>query len=231
MRKIRSPIHLSRTHMSKSVRAQFIGNRIVGIQSSDLENMHHYPLAIHSSTFTLHPTMNILLAITGGIAAYKTPDLVRRLQDEGHTVQCMISENGKKLVSVHALSAVSGKEVINSLWHSDGSMPHIDAPRACDVILVAPATANFLAQTALGLADDIIGTSILALDDHKKLIVAPAMNTVMWNKSIVQEHVATLRQRGVIFIDPVAGELACGEEGLGAMADAAVICKAIAENS
>ncbi|NRA40107.1 MAG: hypothetical protein HRU15_18325 [Planctomycetes bacterium] len=175
--------------------------------------------------------MNILLAITGGIAAYKTPDLVRRLHDDGHSVQCMISENGKKLVSVHALNAVSNKPVIDSLWHNDGSMPHIDAPRACDLMLVAPATANFLAQTALGLANDIIGTTILALDDHKKIMVAPAMNTVMWNKAIVQEHVSTLRQRGLIFIDPVAGELACGEQGLGAMADAAVICKAIAENS
>ncbi len=175
--------------------------------------------------------MKILLAISGGIAAYKTPDLVRRLQENGHEVQCMITENAKKLVSTHALSAVSGNAVLDSLWTDDGSMPHIDAPRNCELMLIAPATANFLAHCALGLADDLIQTSILALDAHKKIIIAPAMNTTMWNKSIVQEHVSTLRKRDAIFIDPIAGELACGEEGLGAMADADAICAAIAENN
>lgn len=175
--------------------------------------------------------MNILLAISGGIAAYKTPDVVRRLQDAGHQVQCIISENGKKLVSIHALSAVSTQVVVDSLWSNDGAITHIEAARACDIMLIAPATANCIAHCALGLADNIIDTTVLALEDHKKLILAPAMNTTMWNKSIVQQHIHTLRQRDVLFIEPITGELACGEQGVGAMADAETICKVIAENS
>ncbi len=171
--------------------------------------------------------MKVLLAISGGIAAYKCPELVRQLRKGGHEVQCALSKAATRLVSVHALAAVSSNPVHESLWASDGSMPHIDLPRWCDVFLLAPATADCMAKCALGLADDLITTAFLALEPEKKLLVAPAMNNVMWNKSIVQTHVQTLSQSGAQIIDPVSGELACGEEGIGAMADPSHIAELV----
>ena len=174
--------------------------------------------------------MNVLLAISGGIAAYKTPELVRQLRKAGHTVQCVLTTSATKLVSPHALAAVSNHRVYDSLWCQDGSMPHIDLPRWCDVFVLAPATANCLAKCALGLADDLVSTAFLALEPSKPCYVAPAMNSVMWDKPIVQQHINTLCQHNIHIIPPVSGELACGEEGIGAMADPQEICKAISNS-
>lgn len=174
--------------------------------------------------------MKILLAISGGIAAYKTPELVRQFRKAGHEVRCMLSKSADKLVSKHALAAVSNNAVHDSLWCSDGSMPHIDLPRWCDAFVLAPATADCMAKCALGLADDLVSTSFLALEPSKRCFIAPAMNSVMWQKPIVQTHLETLRQFGAQIIDPVSGELACGEEGVGAMADPAHICQVISNS-
>ena len=163
--------------------------------------------------------MKVLLAISGGIAAYKTPELVRQLGKAGHECQCIMTKSAQNLVSIHALAAVSNNPVHHSLWTTDGSMPHIDLPRWCDVFLLAPATADMLAKCALGLADDLVSTSFLALEPEKHCVIAPAMNSVMWNKPIVQAHVQSLKNNGVLCIDPLAGELACGEQGIGAMAE------------
>lgn len=171
--------------------------------------------------------MRILLGIGGGIAAYKTPDLVRKLRAAGHHVRCILTSAGSHLVAPAALAAVSNERVHDSLWTDDGSMPHIDLARWAELVLIAPATADLLARTALGLADDLLTTTVLAVEDDRPLWFAPAMNAVMWNKSVVQSHVATLRQRGARIMDPVPGELACGEIGLGAMADAAEIVAAL----
>lgn len=167
--------------------------------------------------------MNVLLAISGGIAAYKTPELLRQLGKAGHECQCIMTASAQKLVSIHALAAVSSNVVHQSLWTTDGSMPHIDLPRWCDVFLVAPATADIMAKCALGLADDLVSTSFLALEPEKHCVFAPAMNSVMWHKPIVQTHVASLKDNGAKFIDPLSGELACGEQGIGAMAEPASI--------
>ena len=162
--------------------------------------------------------MQILLGITGGIAAYKTPDLVRVLTAAGHQVRCVLTEHAAQLVAPQALVTVSGHAVYESLWSQEGRIPHIETVRWCDLLLVAPATANFMAKAALGLADDLLSTGILALEPHKPCIMAPAMNTVMWNKPIVQQHVVALSDSGVRMVDPIPGNLACGEEGVGAMA-------------
>lgn len=172
--------------------------------------------------------MRILLGIGGGIAAYKTPDLVRRLRAAGHAVRCILTASGSRLVARDALAAVSAGRVHDSLWTDDGSMPHIELVRWAEAVVVAPATADLLARAALGLADDLLTTALLAVEDDRPVWFAPAMNTVMWNKPIVQAHVATLRSRGYRFIDPVPGELACGEQGVGAMADAEAIVTALA---
>jgi phosphopantothenoylcysteine decarboxylase/phosphopantothenate--cysteine ligase len=171
--------------------------------------------------------MNILLGISGGIAAYKTPELVRELRQRGHTVRCVLTAAASRLVSAEALAAVSQQPVATSAWVTDGSMPHIDLPRWCDVLVIAPATADILARCALGLADDLLTTAYLALDPGRRIVFAPAMNSQMWNKPVVQNHVATLKKVGVTILDPVPGNLACGEQGIGAMVEPAVIAGAI----
>ena len=171
--------------------------------------------------------MNILLGISGGIAAYKTPELVREFRQRGHTVRCVLTSAATHLVSAEALAAVSQQPVSTTAWVTDGSMPHIDLPRWCDAFVIAPATADILARCALGLADDLLTTAYLALEPGRRVICAPAMNTQMWNKPIVQAHVATLKKAGVTILDPVPGNLACGEQGVGAMVEPSVIVGAI----
>jgi phosphopantothenoylcysteine decarboxylase/phosphopantothenate--cysteine ligase len=171
--------------------------------------------------------MKILLGISGGIAAYKTPELVRELRQRDHTVRCVLTSAATRLVSAEALAAVSQQPVYTSAWVTDGTMPHIDLPRWCEVLLIAPATADVLARCALGLADDLLATAYLALEPNRRIIFAPAMNTHMWNKPIVAAHVASLKATGAKILDPVPGNLACGEQGVGAMVDIMSIAGAI----
>jgi phosphopantothenoylcysteine decarboxylase/phosphopantothenate--cysteine ligase len=117
--------------------------------------------------------------------------------------------------------------VSTSAWTTDGSMPHIDLARWADTVLVAPATADVLARFALGLADDLLTTMFLALEPTKRVVLVPAMNTVMWNKAVVQGHVATLRAGGATILPPVEGNLACGEQGVGAMVEPEAIAGAV----
>lgn len=174
--------------------------------------------------------MNILLGISGGIAAYKTPDLVRHLRRRGHAVRCLLTANGARLVAADALATVSGHSVTTSMWQEDGSIQHIDRGRWAQALLIAPATANIIATCALGLADDLLSTTVLALPPQTPWFMAPAMNTIMWNKPVVQGHVATLRQAGCRILGPVEGALACGDEGLGAMLEPAAIAEAVDAN-
>ena len=171
--------------------------------------------------------MNVLLGISGGIAAYKAPELVRALRRRQHTVRCVLTANASKMVTPFALAAVSGEPVWDDLWQADGRMPHIDLPRWADALLIAPATADLMARLSLGLADDLLTTLVLALEPAKPLWLAPAMNTVMWEKPVVQQHLATLTARGTRIIPPVSGNLACGETGMGAMADPERIADAL----
>ncbi len=171
--------------------------------------------------------MNVLYGISGGIAAYKSPEVVRALTKLGHSVRCVLTENAQRLVAPAALAAMSRATVTSSMWTPDGSMPHIELPRWCDCLLIAPATADLLAKCALGLADDLLTTLFMAIEPSKPIIMAPAMNTVMWNKPIVRKHVAELRQAGVRFLEPVPGELACGEVGIGAMLEPEAIAAAV----
>jgi phosphopantothenoylcysteine decarboxylase / phosphopantothenate---cysteine ligase len=171
--------------------------------------------------------MKILYCISGGIAAYKAPEVVRALAAAGNLVRCVLTENATRLVTPDALAAVSRHRVETTMWPHDGSMPHIELARWCEALLIAPATADVLAKLALGLADDLVTTLFLALEPQKPVWIAPAMNTVMWNKPSVQEHVKQLRQWGAKIIEPVPGELACGENGIGAMAEPAAIASAL----
>ncbi len=171
--------------------------------------------------------MNVLFGVAGGIAAYKAPEIVRALRRGGHSVRCVLTASATRLVAVDALAAVSSQRVHSDMWPGDGSMPHIELARWCDELLIAPATADLLARLALGLADDLLTTAFLALEPEKRVWIAPAMNTVMWDKPVVRAHVATLASAGAQIIAPVAGDLACGETGIGAMAAPEAIAKAI----
>ena len=171
--------------------------------------------------------MQVLLAVSGGIAAYKAPEVVRALTRRHHQVRCLLTENGARLVSRDALCALSGHPVATTLWEQDGSMPHIELARWAQHLLVAPATASCLASCALGLADDLLATVYLALEPSVVVHFAPAMNTQMWSKPIVQAHVASLQATGARMILPVAGDLACGEVGIGAMATPEALAAAI----
>jgi phosphopantothenoylcysteine decarboxylase/phosphopantothenate--cysteine ligase len=170
----------------------------------------------------------ILLAISGGIAAYKTPELVRLLRRAGHEVRCALTPEAARFVSPLALQAVSNLSVRQNLFDpgEEGEIDHIGLADWADLVLIAPCTANLMAKLAQGLADDLVSTVLLAT--RAPVLVAPAMNVNMWSHPATQANLATLRARGLAFVGPEAGELACGWEGLGRMSEPATIAEAAA---
>jgi len=170
----------------------------------------------------------ILLAISGGIAAYKAPELVRTLRRAGHEVRCALTPEAERFVSPLSLQAVSGETVRRDLFDTgeEGEIDHIGLADWADLVLVAPATANLLAKMANGLADELVSAVLLAT--RAPILIAPSMNVNMWGHPATQANLATLRSRGVAIVGPDAGELACGWEGLGRMSDPAVIAEAAA---
>jgi phosphopantothenoylcysteine decarboxylase/phosphopantothenate--cysteine ligase len=171
----------------------------------------------------------ILLIVTGGIAAYKTPDLVRRLKERGASVRCVLTKGGAQFVTPLALGAVSGDTVYQDLFDltDEQEMGHIQLSRDADVLLVAPATADVLAKMAAGLASDLATTALLATD--KPVLVAPAMNVRMWQHAATQANIDVLKARGVTVIGPDDGDMACGEFGPGRMTEPLDICDALIE--
>ncbi|NDE01143.1 MAG: bifunctional phosphopantothenoylcysteine decarboxylase/phosphopantothenate--cysteine ligase CoaBC [Gammaproteobacteria bacterium] len=165
----------------------------------------------------------ILLGVSGGIAAYKSPDLVRRLRERGAEVQVVMTAGAQRFVTPTTFQAVSGREVRAELWDpaAEASMGHIELARWADYVLIAPATADCLARLAAGRADDLLTTLVLATE--APVGVAPAMNRIMWSKSVTQANVASLRERGIEFFGPGEGEQACGEVGSGRMLEPAQI--------
>lgn len=170
----------------------------------------------------------VLLIVTGGIAAYKTPELVRLLKKAGASVRCVLTEGATQFVTPLTLQSLSGDKVYTDLFSltDENEMGHIELSRQADVVLVAPATANVLAKMAQGLADDLATTLLLATD--KPVLAAPAMNVRMWSHAATQDNVKTLQKRGVTMIGPVEGEMACGEYGEGRMSEPAEILAAVA---
>jgi phosphopantothenoylcysteine decarboxylase/phosphopantothenate--cysteine ligase len=171
----------------------------------------------------------ILLGVSGGIAAYKSPDLVRRLRDRGAEVQVVMTPGAQRFVTPTTFQAVSGREVRAELWDAaaEASMGHIELARWADLVLVAPATADFLARVATGRADDLLTTLILATE--APVALAPAMNRVMWSKPVTQDNVAALQRHGVQLLGPGSGGQACGEIGSGRMLEPLEIVDAVAQ--
>ncbi|TDQ86370.1 phosphopantothenate-cysteine ligase /phosphopantothenoylcysteine decarboxylase [Dongia mobilis] len=161
----------------------------------------------------------VLLIIAGGIAAYKSLDLIRRGRERGFSFRVILTKGGAQFVTPLAVSSLAGDRVYSDLFSltDEAEMGHIRLVREADLIVVAPATADLIAKMALGLADDLASTALLAND--KPVLIAPSMNAVMWASPAVQANVATLRGRGVHVIGPGAGDLACGEVGDGRLAD------------
>jgi len=170
----------------------------------------------------------ILLVITGGIAAYKSLDLVRRLREQGAEVTAVLTRGGAEFVTPLSLAALTERKVFQELFSltDESEMGHIQLSRAADLIVVAPATADCLAKLAAGLADDLASTLLLATD--KDVMAAPAMNVRMWHHPATQANLATLQARGLLVVGPDEGAMACGEFGLGRMAEPAAILAAIA---
>jgi len=172
--------------------------------------------------------MNIVLGISGSIAAYKTPELVRRLRERGAEVQIVMTTSAEEFVTETALQAVSGRPIRSNLWdkEAEASMSHIELARWAEVVLIAPATAEIMARLASGAASDLLTTLCLATE--APLAIAPAMNQVMWANAAVQTNRETLEARGVRVLGPDSGSQACGETGAGRMLDpediAAIVC-------
>jgi len=160
---------------------------------------------------------HILLGVTGGIAAYKAPDLVRRLREGGAEVQVVMTAGAREFVTPTTFQAVSGRTVRSDLWDAaaEAAMGHIELARWADVVLIAPASADFLARVAAGLADDLLTT--LCLATAAPIAVAPAMNHLMWSNAATRANIATLAARGVQVYGPGEGDQACGETGEGRM--------------
>lgn len=169
----------------------------------------------------------IILGISGGIAAYKTPELVRRLKSRGAEVQVVVTRSAIKFVTATTLQAVSGLPLRSNLWDADAeaAMGHIELARWADLILIAPATAEIMARLASGSAPDLLTTLCLATE--APIAIAPAMNHVMWSNAAVQENRQRLESRGVQILGPASGDQACGESGPGRMLEADAIVAAV----
>ena len=169
----------------------------------------------------------ILLAIAGGIAAYKSLDLIRRLRERGAGVRCILTRAGAQFVTPLSVETLSRERCMTDLFSltDEREIGHIRLARDCDLAVVAPATADILAKLALGIADDLATTTLLACE--RPLLLAPAMNHAMWAKEPTQAHLATLVARGAATVGPNAGELAEGEIGPGRMSEPLEIVAAI----
>ena len=175
------------------------------------------------------PKTRILLGVTGGIAAYKSPDLVRRLIERGADVQVVMTGAAQRFVSPMSFQAVSGRPTRSDLWDgaAEAAMGHIELARWAQLVLIAPASADFIARMAGGRADDLLATLCLATE--APIVLAPAMNRVMWANKATQANVETLIARGIRILGPASGNQACGEVGPGRMWEPAKLAESLLE--
>src|SRR5689334_20818243 len=171
---------------------------------------------------------SVLLIIGGGIAAYKSLELIRRLKERGATVRAILTKAATEFVTPLSVASLSGEKVFQDLFSltDEAEMGHIQLSRAADLVVVAPATADLMAKLAGGHANDLASTTLLATD--KRVLMAPAMNVRMWNHPANQRNLRTLKAEGVLFVGPNEGDMACGEFGPGRMAEPDEITDAVA---
>jgi len=159
--------------------------------------------------------MSVIIGVTASIAIYKTCDLVRNLTKAGIEVKVAMTKNAQKWINPIIFAALSEHRVYTGDSHVEEAMPHIEIRQNVDLMIVAPATANFIARAANGMANDIITTTLLSYDGPK--LIAPSMNPHMYSNSIVQENIFKLKKHGIEILDPQNGETVCGDIGLGKM--------------
>ncbi len=191
-------------------------------------------LSNHTSTDEKNPASRthltppqILLVISGGIAAYKSLELIRRMKDRGWQVRCIMTASAEQFITPLAVSALSGENTYTQLFSltDEAEMGHIRLAREADAIIIAPATAHIMAKAANGFADDLASTVLLATD--APILMAPAMNPFMWAHPATQANMRQLKSRGVRFIGPDSGDMACGEDGAGRLAEIPAILDAL----
>lgn len=172
-----------------------------------------------ADTYLSLANKRILLGVTGGIAAYKSAELIRRLRDQGAEVQVVMTQAAQEFITPLTLQALSGNPVHTDLLdpNAEAGMGHIQLARWADILVVAPATADFIARLSQGLANDLLGSICLAT--QAPVAIAPAMNQGMWHNKATQDNLQILRDRGILLLGPDAGSQACGEIGLGRMLD------------
>ena len=170
----------------------------------------------------------VILGVTASIAAYKSADIIRRLQEKGYRVSVIMTRESEKFITALTLASLAGEKVHQDLfddtdhaWH----MSHITLVQEADVFLITPATANVIGKIANGLADDLLTCAAMAT--KAPILIAPAMNTDMYNNKVVQDNIARLKKIGVHFIEPITGKLACGTMGEGHLADIEDIVKSV----
>lgn len=170
---------------------------------------------------------SLLLVITGGIAAYKSLELIRLLRRNGANVRCILTQGGSQFVTPLSISALCEHEVYTDLWSlkDEAEMGHIRLSREADLIVVAPASADFIAKLAQGRADDLASTTLIAA--NKPILLAPAMNHKMWDNAATQDNFAQLKARGMSIVGPDEGDMACGEYGFGRMSEPLIILEAV----
>jgi len=171
----------------------------------------------------------VLLGVSGSIAAYKSPDIVRRLQDLGAEVRVIVTDGGKEFVSERSLQTISKNKVYSNLWDKEAelAMGHIELAKWSDIVIIAPASANTIAKLCHGRADDLLSTVILATD--AKVMLAPSMNQQMFASKAMKDNLKILLKRGVVLIEPGYGEQACGDIGEGRLAEPLDIAKQAAD--
>lgn len=172
--------------------------------------------------------MNVLLGVTGGVAAYKACDLTSALMKAGHSVRVVMTANATRFVGEATFEGLTGHAVMTDTFHGDDGMAHIEWPKWADKVVVAPLTANTLGKLACGLADDALTTTLMAVRRGTPVVLAPAMNTEMWFHPVVQRNLEWLRAIDrYTFVDPVDKRLACGDVGVGGLAEVSDIVAAL----
>jgi phosphopantothenoylcysteine decarboxylase/phosphopantothenate--cysteine ligase len=181
-----------------------------------------------SANLSVLENKKIVLGVSGGIAAYKAADLAAKLTAAGAAVRTILTQAAQKLITAKTFEALTGQRVYTDLWSSpeEFQIGHIQTADWADAVVVAPATADILAKTAVGLCDDLLSTTLCACWE-KPILMAPAMNTRMWTHPATQQNVQTLKARNIHFVGPASGRLACGSEGIGRMAEPADILEAL----
>lgn len=169
----------------------------------------------------------VLLAVSGGIACYKAAEITRKLIKNDIDVFVVMTAHAMEFVTPLTFSVLTGHKVSTDMFDREvpNNIPHISLARETDLVLIAPATANIIGKIANGIADDLLSTLVMSSTQPK--VLAPAMNCEMYNNPIVQKNIASLKELGYGFIDPGSGELACGEEGIGRLADPEVIVSVV----